>query len=88
VITVTDIETKKGRGRPRTRFLHRVESGIYESKDGRFIIHGIGKRGRKQEWWIEDTMEGSYTSAFNQDDRFASLDVIMSTLMHYYPESF
>jgi hypothetical protein len=86
--SATVTEEKRGRGRPRTKSLHRVDSGVYESKDGRFIIHGIGKRGRKQEWWIEDTMEDSYTSAFNQDDRFPSLNIIMSMLTHYYPDSF
>jgi len=81
------IENKKGRGRPRTNPIHRVESGVYESKDGRFVIRGLGKRGRKQEWQIQDTMDGSYTSAFTQDDRFPSLNEVVSILTRCYPDS-
>lgn len=81
------VENKKGRGRPRTKPIHRVESGVYESKDGRFVIRGLGQRGRKQEWQIQDTMEGSYTSAFTQDDRFPSLNEVVSILTRCYPDS-
>ena len=83
----TATETKKGRGRPRTKPIHRVETGTYESRDGRFVIHGLGKRGRKQEWWIEDTIEGE-TSAFTKDTYFPSLNVILTVLSKRYPDSF
>jgi hypothetical protein len=54
-MTTATIEDKKGRGRPRTRPLHRVDSGVYETKDGRYRLEGSGKRGRKQEWIVIDT---------------------------------
>ena len=49
------IEDKRGRGRPRNKPIHRISSGLYESKDGRFRLEGSGKRGRSQEWTVIDT---------------------------------
>lgn len=83
-MTTATIEDKKGRGRPRTRAIHRVESGLYESKDGRFRIHGTGKRGRKQDWKVEDVTE-SFT--YYQFGAF-SLNQILTVLSNRYPESF
>ena len=85
-MTTATVETKKGRGRPRTRAIHRVQPGLYESKDGRFRIHGTGKRGRKQDWKVEDITE---TEAFT-DHQFGSfsLNQIISVLSAWYPESF
>ena len=83
MITAT-VEDKKGRGRPRTKALHRVESGLYESKDGRFLFHGSGKRGRKQEWTVEDTNDNSTLMT----ERSLNLNQILTVLSSQYPESF
>lgn len=83
MITAT-VEDKKGRGRPRTKALHRVESGLYESKDGRFLFHGSGKRGRKQEWTVEDTNDNSTLMT----ERSLNLNQILMVLSNQYPESF
>lgn len=83
MITAT-VEDKKGRGRPRTKALHRVESGLYESKDGRFLFHGSGKRGRKQEWTVEDTNDNSTLMT----ERSLNLNQILTVLSNQYPESF
>ena len=83
MITST-VEDKKGRGRPRTKALHRVESGLYESKDGRFLFHGSGKRGRKQEWTVEDTNDNSTLMT----ERSLNLNQILTVLSSQYPESF
>lgn len=83
MITAT-VEDKKGRGRPRTKALHRVESGLYESKDGRFLFHGSGKRGRKQEWTVEDTNDNSTLMT----EHSLNLNQILMVLSNQYPESF
>lgn len=83
-MTTATVENKKGRGRPRTKALHRVESGLYESKDGRFLFHGSGKRGRKQEWTVEDTSDNSTLMT----ERSLNLNQILTVLSNQYPESF
>lgn len=83
-MTTATVEDKKGRGRPRTRALHRVESGLYESKDGRFLFRGSGKRGRKQEWTVEDTTNNNLTFT----ERSLSLNQILTAMSNRYPESF
>jgi hypothetical protein len=83
--SATVTEEKRGRGRPRTKSLHRVESGVYESKDGRFMIRGIGKRGRKQEWRVYDNFEKAWTPA---DSTFHSLNFMLTVLSAEYPDSF
>lgn len=83
-MTTATVDTKKGRGRPRTKALHRVESGLYESKDGRFLFHGSGKRGRKQEWKVEDTTDNSTLMT----ERSLNLNQILTVLSAQYPESF
>lgn len=83
-MTTATVDTKKGRGRPRTKALHRIESGLYESKDGRFLFHGSGKRGRKQEWKVEDTTDNSTLMT----ERSLNLNQILTVLSAQYPESF
>lgn len=85
-MTTATVEDKKGRGRPRTRSIHRVQSGLYESKDGRFRIHGTGKRGRKQDWKVEDITEANLFNEY-QFGSF-SLNQIITVLSAWYPESF
>lgn len=86
MITATDTENKKGRGRPRTKPVHRIQSGLYESKDSRFRIHGTGKRGRKQDWKVEDITE---TEVFTEHQFGSfSLNQIITVLSAWYPESF
>lgn len=83
-MTAATIEDKKGRGRPRTKAIHRVDSGLYESKDGRFLFHGSGKRGRKQEWTVEDTNDNSTLMT----ERSLNLNQILTVLSNQYPDSF
>ena len=85
-MTTATIEDKKGRGRPRTRPLHRVDSGVYETKDGRYRLEGSGKRGRKQEWIVIDTTIPDDSPVTN-NTIFSSLSEFLTWASNHHSDS-